>query len=173
MRPPVPWHVEIAGPDVEPTFSGGVLVNNVVPRIPPERNCPPVGDHPTVQVFASLEADSNNTMVTVDVARLTANGRASNPVGQGQASLLSTTPVLTGWSYTELAALERVDAEKPNALAMNLDGVTVDNRGDADDLIFLGEYRRRRQQHENKNRAANAFLAHDFNSRPSARDRVR
>src|SRR5262245_48299138 len=136
MRPPVPWHVEIAGPDVEPTFSGGVLVNNVVPRIPPERNCPPVGDHPTVQVFASLEAHSNNTMITVDVARLTANGRASNPVGQGQASLLSTTPVLTGWSYTELAALGRVDAKKTNPLAVNFNGVAIDDGGNADDAIL-------------------------------------
>src|SRR5262245_66257378 len=119
MRPPVPWHVEIARPDVEPTFSGGVLVNNVISRIPPERDCPPVGDHPTVQVFTSLEAHSNYTMITVDVARLTANGRASNPVGQGQASLLYTTPVLTGGTNAKLPNLWGIDAKEANQAAVN------------------------------------------------------
>ena len=73
-------------------------------------------------------------MVAIDVARLTANGRASNPVGQGQASLLSTTPVLAGRPNAKLPTLGGVDAEETNPLAVNLNGVAVDDRGDTNYL---------------------------------------
>jgi hypothetical protein len=167
---PNPGQVEVARPDIDPALSGSVFVGNVVYRISPKCDRPTGYHHPAAQVLVPLEADGDDPTVTVKITRLAGPGGASDPIGQREASLLSATPSLAGWSYTELAALGRVDAEKPNALAMNLDGVAVDDRGDADDLVFLGEYRRRRQQHQNKNRAANAFLAHDFSSRPSARD---
>ena len=51
---------------------------------------------------------------------------------------------------------------------MDFNGVAVDDGGDADDLISFGEYRRCHQQHKKKYRAANAFPAHVFSSRPSA-----
>ena len=126
LRPPVPWHVEIARPDVESTFSSSVLVGNIIPRISPERDRPAIGDHPTVQVFASLKAHGDDATVAIDVARLTANGRASNPVGQGQASLLSTTPVFAGRPNARLPTLWGIDAKETNPLAVNLNGAMTE-----------------------------------------------
>ena len=85
LRAPIPRHLEVTGPHVNPFSSGGVLVSNVIYRISPISGGPAICHHPAVQVFGSLEADGNDAVVTVPVAGLTANGRASDPIRQRKA----------------------------------------------------------------------------------------
>ena len=74
--------------------------------------------------------------ITIEIARLTVHGRTPDPIGQREAALLSTTPALGGGPHAELAAFGGVDAEETNALAVDLDGVAVDDGGDADDAVL-------------------------------------
>lgn len=52
-----------------------------------------------------------------------------------QSGLLAAAPSGTILPMAFLGALRRVDAVKTNALAVNLDGIAVDDGGDADDVI--------------------------------------
>ena len=84
----------------------------------------------------SLEADSDDTTIAVEIAGLAAHGRSSDPIGQRKARLLSASPPFAGRSHTELAAFGGVDAKEANALAVDFDGVAVDDGGDTDDAIL-------------------------------------
>jgi hypothetical protein len=59
LRSPIPRHIEGAGPDVDPTLSGVVLVSDIIYRIPSIRDGPAVCDHPAIQVLVSLRVRPN------------------------------------------------------------------------------------------------------------------
>lgn len=83
------------------------------PQIPPVGDDPPVQNHPAIEVFASFEANGNNTAVAVLVARLADDCCAPDPIGQGKACPLAAAPDLARSLRTELAALGRIDAANP------------------------------------------------------------
>ena len=129
LRPPIPRHVEAAGPDINPTRSGSSLVGCVIQRISSVGDGPAVCDHPAVQVFVSFEADGYDATVTIEIAWVAAH---RDSIGQRKARLLSTTPSFARRSHAELAAFGGVDSEQANRLAVNFNGVAVDDGSDAE-----------------------------------------
>lgn len=105
LRAPIPWHIEYTGPDIDPILSSVVLVCNIIYLISPISDGPAVCDHPPVQVFVPFETDGDDTTVTVPI------GYAPNPVGQGEARLLSAAPALATGMHAELATFGGVNAE--------------------------------------------------------------
>src|SRR5271169_2271352 len=88
LRTPVSRHTKVARPDVDPTPSGSILVSDIIYRISSICDGPAVCDHPVDQVFVFLKPNGDSTTVAVPIAGLTANGRASDPIGQCKACLL-------------------------------------------------------------------------------------
>ena len=72
----------------------------------------------------------------VEIVGLAAHRGASDSIGQRKACLLSAAPSFAGKSRAGLAAFGGVDAEESNTLAVDFNGVAVDDRSDADDAIL-------------------------------------
>ena len=47
---PIPRHIEITGPDIDPIASGSALIGDIIYRISSISDGPTVCDHPAVQV---------------------------------------------------------------------------------------------------------------------------
>ena len=133
---PVPRQVKVAGPDISPASSGGILFGDVVLRIMTIGHRPTVCDHPAAQVFASLETNSDHATITVDITRPAAHRGTSDPIGQSKARLLPATPAFARNADAELTAFGCVDPEQSNTLAVDFDGVAVDDGADPDDTIL-------------------------------------
>ena len=74
--------------------------------------------------------------ITVEITRPAAHGGASDPIGQSNARLLPAPPAFARRARAELAAFRGVDAEQSNTLAVDFDGVAVDDGDDPDDAIL-------------------------------------
>lgn len=67
-------------------------------------------DEPAVQVMIVLGADSDRTIVTVNIAHRTVHRTATDPVGRREGRLLHTTPLVTGITSAKLSALRGINA---------------------------------------------------------------
>ncbi len=84
--------------------------------------------HPGVQILAIGIADSHGAPIAVPAAFLACDGAAVDLPGQGVRSTFSASPRLT-IAVTGLSSLWGVDAVEPDALAVDLQRVAVDDAG--------------------------------------------
>ena len=74
--------------------------------------------------------------LTIEIARMAAHGGASDSIGQRKARLLPAAPAFARRTDAELTAFGCVDPEQSNTLAVDFDGVAVDDGDDPDDAIL-------------------------------------
>ncbi len=85
-------------------------------------------------------ANGDDPLVLVNVLLVTTQRVLVNEIGKSKGSFLTTPPRLS-FTGTSLPALGGVDAEQPNALAVDFDGITIDDGGSAYD-VRLGSGKR-------------------------------
>src|SRR5262249_4705758 len=88
---------------------------------------PAVVDHKSTEVLKAGTADRDDAAVAVRVALVTGHRTCTDELGQGERGLLAAAIRLTG-SLAGLPRLRSIDAEQPDALAVDRDCVAVDDR---------------------------------------------
>ena len=91
-----------------------------------------ISHHQAVQVLAGLETDRQGAAVSILAVALAGDRTPPDPVGEVEGRL----PAARDAHAIASAALRqfrRIDAVKPNADAMDIDGVAVDHPGGPDD----------------------------------------
>jgi hypothetical protein len=86
---------------------------------------------PFVDIELADKAAANDPPVLIYVALVARDTTPANELLQRERGLLAAAPVLSSGVEAALPALRRVDAVQANALAVDLDRVAVENRGDA------------------------------------------
>ena len=82
----------------------------------------------------SYETTADDPPVAVDIALVTGDGAPADQILQREGSSLAAAPCAAPGIEAGPAALRRVDSVQPDALAMNLDGVGVNDGGDPGDV---------------------------------------
>jgi hypothetical protein len=98
-------------------------------------------DHPFADIDTVRLANCDHAPITVGVATNACHHTAANLICEGEGSVLAT-PIGDAVAGAVLAAFRSVDAKKPDTLAVDLDCIAVDDRGDSGDTI-RGDRRRR------------------------------
>ena len=89
--------------------------------------CEPLPDQPFVDVDLAHGALRHHAPVAIRIALAARDGPPSDQVLECQRSFLTATPRDTGSIFARLAAFGCIDAEQPNALAMDFNGVAIDH----------------------------------------------
>lgn len=124
--PPFPRHQETATPEALSRSSGGLFLVNVIQRVAPIRNCPSLQSKPPVQVLAASETDRNDSVMAVAPSAFAAYRPLPDMISQSEPHLLPAVVPLP-IRFAKLPGLRRIDAEQANSLAVNFNGVAVDN----------------------------------------------
>ena len=98
---------------------------------------PALRDHPAIQVFGARAADGDDPAVAVGVTRLAGDRPLADVIGQRKGRLLAAAVRLAG-GLARLAQLGRVDAIEPDALAVDLERVAVNDRWPPDKVGRAG-----------------------------------
>lgn len=94
----------------------------------------PVGNHPGIQVHAPGMADRQDPLIVISSFRFACDGARADLVCQGQSCLLTATrhsPV----DFAQLPTLRRINAVQTYPGAANVESITIDDEGAADDGI--------------------------------------
>ena len=105
-----------------------LFIVHVVERVFAIGHRPTAGDHPAIEILGILEANGDETAITIVTTRIASNDGTTDSVGQGKSGLLAAAPRCAVGPSAFLPAFRRVDAVKPDALAVDFDRVAVDNR---------------------------------------------
>jgi hypothetical protein len=109
-------------------------------RISPIGDYPPACNHPAVQVFSFLETDSNDEAITIGVARSNGPSRVrSDPPAQTFIAARNANARHWGARRVGWGPRER-STPNTNALAVNFNGVAVDDGGHANDLFLCASH---------------------------------
>jgi hypothetical protein len=101
---------------------------------------PGPGKEPLVDVEITDEAPAHDAPIPVEVALVTRDGAPADQILQRQGSPLAAAPVRAGCIETGLPVFRRIDSIKAYPLAVDLDRVAVDHRGDSDRVGRRGRH---------------------------------
>ena len=113
-----PRGLERGRPHADAGLPSLVLGGDIAMRVPAVGERQALGDQPFVDVDLADETAADDPPVAVDIALVTGDGAPANQVLQRQGCPLAAAPFLAGRIQAGLAALRRVDAVQPDALAM-------------------------------------------------------
>ena len=102
----------------------------------------------------------NNSTIPIDFALFAADGSPVDIVLERQSRVLTAAPTSAVWASAFLAPLRRVYPEQANSLAMNFNGVAVDDAWNSDDLARFRQRRTRRQYQRGYQRSPKGAQAH-------------
>lgn len=125
--PPLPRRLDRPRPDPALGVPRGLLSANVVRGVASVGHRPALTDQPLLDVSTANVAVSNNTAKAVGVDWLAGDRRVADKIGQCQRTLLPAAPRGAVRLKAFLALLGSVDAAEPDTLAMDFNGITVDD----------------------------------------------
>jgi hypothetical protein len=102
--------------------------------VPPVRQCQALSDKPLVYINVADETPRDDATVSIDIALVARDGAPADQILQRKGRPLAAAPGPASCIETGLAAFWRIDAVQADALAVDLDRVGIDDRGDARDL---------------------------------------
>lgn len=125
---PFPWWLNPTSPNPPLRVLSLLFRRYIGARIFPIRHRVTISNNPKFNVFAPHAAIGDNSTIPVDVALAALDGRRANELVQRHGGDLSAAIELVRGVKAWLALLWGVDAVKPDALAMYLYRVAVDDR---------------------------------------------
>lgn len=131
---PVPRQVEPARPDPDARRAGCVLGRHIVLAVLAIGHGQAIGDQPAIEIDAAGRAHGDNAAIAIHVALFAMDRLPADLVGKSERRLLAAAPGITVGGSAHLPALWRIHAVQPDSLAVDLQGVAVDDRRLAADI---------------------------------------
>jgi len=123
---PFPRHRETAAPEAPSPSSGSLFLINVIQRVAPVRNCPSLQSKPPAKILAANITDRNDSVIAAPPGAFTADRPLPDMISQSERCLLPAMIPLP-IRFAELTGLRRIDAEQADSLAVDFNGVAVDD----------------------------------------------
>jgi hypothetical protein len=138
VTPPHPWRYELTAPDAALGTSRHRLFSNIVCRIVPIGERPTLRYEPGTQVLAADTANGDDAAVAVGVAWLANHCPLPNVIGESEGRLLTAAVRVPISIFAGLPCFRSVDAEQLDVLAVNFDGIAIDDGSAASQIDATG-----------------------------------
>ena len=132
---PLPRCLEATGPEPGLAPARELLGRHIARAEGSRRERPAEPHHPSAEVLAEHPANRDLSTEAVLVLRLAGHDAIADPGVQDERGLLTTAVALASSVGALLPGLRGIDAEQPDALAVDLNRITVDHRGAAGEQL--------------------------------------